>query len=169
MTDYRTIEQLREELKRRYAAADWSRVKLAVFKRDGFKCRTCGSTRRLRAHHKSYRHLWDELNHLDDLATQCANCHRQGTYGELTIAQDRKAIFWLDLANAVGRGLSLAFWAILRWTWRLLKALVFLIMLTLLLGVTILGLLFAILTKRPGLFRLGKHYTWKLVEYAFGL
>ncbi len=121
MEGYRTPEQLREELKRRYAAKDWPVVRMTVFKRDGFRCRTCGTGKNLRCHHKTYVHLWDELNHLEEMATQCKSCHHPGSYGDFTISEDRAALFWLKVASAAGRGLRTLSFAFLKVTWWVLK------------------------------------------------
>lgn len=56
---------------------DWENIRNLVLERDGYKCRTCGSTdRQLHVHHSTYEHLYNELNYLDDLITLCSVCHR---------------------------------------------------------------------------------------------
>lgn len=58
---------------------EWKHIRNLVLDRDGHKCRTCGAKeteRELHVHHSTYEHIYDELNHLDDLITLCSVCHR---------------------------------------------------------------------------------------------
>ncbi len=48
---------------------NWEARREATFERDSRKCRNCGSTRRLQAHHKSYR--------TQKLVTLCHSCHQK--------------------------------------------------------------------------------------------
>lgn len=61
-----------------YRSAYWLAVKLAVFKRDAFKCRACKSEEDLRCHHSMYaggRASWDY--DLCTYETMCAKCHEE--------------------------------------------------------------------------------------------
>lgn len=54
----------------------WAAIRFRIFRRDGFKCRCCGSPKRIQCHHRSY-----ELSVMmgrDDakLLTACRACHR---------------------------------------------------------------------------------------------
>lgn len=163
MTDYRTKEQLREELSRRYAAADWPRVRQAVLRRDGYKCLTCGNSGKLRAHHKTYRHLWNELDHLEDMATQCVTCHHQGEYGDFRISEDRAAIWWINAASRI----LVILWAItqrlIRLAWWTAKKIIWLTVLLFLCVLWLLGLALAF-ARLPGLYHLAGHGIVHLVS-----
>ena len=54
----------------------WREVSRAVKKRAGFRCQLCNSPLDLQAHHRTYEHKGDELNHLDDLICLCKKCHK---------------------------------------------------------------------------------------------
>lgn len=77
-----------KKYKKYIASKDFKAVKDAVFARDNYACCACGwhlseydaekksNKRTLQCHHKEYRHLYDEMNHLEDLVTMCSVCHR---------------------------------------------------------------------------------------------
>ena len=44
--------------------------------RDGYKCKQCGSTQHLHAHHLRYPRVWDDTI-LSDLVTLCRKCHKR--------------------------------------------------------------------------------------------
>ena len=54
---------------------EWNYIRNIVLKRDNNKCTNCGSERKLRVHHKTYKHIFHEINYLIDLVTLCENCH----------------------------------------------------------------------------------------------
>lgn len=66
---------------------EWDEIKKIILERDNYKCQFCGWTpddydpnlksthRTLTVHHKTYEHLYDELNHLDDLIVLDNICH----------------------------------------------------------------------------------------------
>jgi hypothetical protein len=54
----------------------WREVSRAVKKRAGFRCQLCNSPLDLQAHHRTYEHKGDELNHLNDLICLCKKCHK---------------------------------------------------------------------------------------------
>lgn len=69
---------------------EFADIRSKVFWRDGHKCRACGSTESLQAHHLSYRNVYHE--DLDDIICLCRTCHAayhavdniQRLYDELT-------------------------------------------------------------------------------------
>ena len=58
---------------------EWKHITEIVRERDNYHCMCCGRTEddgaKLSVHHNSYKHLYDELNHLDDLTLICTVCH----------------------------------------------------------------------------------------------
>jgi 5-methylcytosine-specific restriction endonuclease McrA len=54
----------------------WREVSRLVKKRYGWRCGVCNSPLALQAHHRTYEHQGDELNHLDDLICLCKVCHK---------------------------------------------------------------------------------------------
>lgn len=63
----------------------WFEKRKAVLKRDGYKCRNCGSEKELIVHHRQYHadkktgrffNSWDYK--LKYLITLCKNCHAAG-------------------------------------------------------------------------------------------
>lgn len=59
-----------------YLASEyWQAVAKAVKKRAGYRCQVCNSQHDLEAHHRTYDHRGDELNHLEDLTCLCRRCH----------------------------------------------------------------------------------------------
>lgn len=58
-----------------YLASDeWKKRRQRAIKRDGGKCRCCGSTTRLTVHHLHYDNLYCERTR--DLVTLCWECHQ---------------------------------------------------------------------------------------------
>lgn len=53
----------------------WLKVSDAVKTRAGYRCQVCNSPHDLAAHHRSYSHRGNELDHLDDLTCLCRRCH----------------------------------------------------------------------------------------------
>ena len=79
----------KKEAKKRYdnyiRSHEWKKIKEKVLERDGYRCQACDycpdedlsdKKRILSVHHKTYRHLFHETNHLEDLITLCSCCHR---------------------------------------------------------------------------------------------
>lgn len=54
----------------------WNQVRVAVLKRDNYKCIICKTTENLQVHHNTYRHHFKEHLHLEDLDTLCRGCHK---------------------------------------------------------------------------------------------
>jgi hypothetical protein len=67
----------KEEYLRYLASPEWKIVKTKVHERDGWRCVLCNSPHELQAHHRSYRHFKDEINHLCDVMTVCRKCHEK--------------------------------------------------------------------------------------------
>jgi len=53
----------------------WREVSSKVKERAGYRCQVCNSPEDLEAHHRTYSHRGDELNHLEDLTCLCRRCH----------------------------------------------------------------------------------------------
>lgn len=62
-------------------AGNWDRIRKAIRKRDGFKCRRCGkAAKRLEVHHLKPIRLFDtprEANNPRNLLTLCVKCHAE--------------------------------------------------------------------------------------------
>ena len=57
----------------------WNKIRYSVYERDHFCCKYCGkkfSINKLNAHHLTYKHVYHEEDHLEDLVTLCLSCHR---------------------------------------------------------------------------------------------
>jgi len=54
---------------------EWQAKRLAVFERDGNRCRLCNSARGLQAHHRHYKNIFHE--EIEDLTTLCHACHER--------------------------------------------------------------------------------------------
>lgn len=58
-----------------YYGPKWKQQRTACLQRDGFACQNCAATENLHVHHwEPYRFSFD--NSLENLATLCADCHR---------------------------------------------------------------------------------------------
>lgn len=63
---------------------DFKEIRKQVLERDNYTCQCCNfsplkeenSKRTLSCHHKTYDHLYNEGEHLDDLITLCNVCHK---------------------------------------------------------------------------------------------
>lgn len=53
---------------------EWQEIRDFIQKRDGGKCRYCGSAINVQVHHRQYPELWGEEN-MDDLELVCLKCH----------------------------------------------------------------------------------------------
>jgi len=54
----------------------WKEIAVAAKNRDKWKCRLCNSGLDLNVHHRSYDILGKEADHMEDLVTLCARCHK---------------------------------------------------------------------------------------------
>lgn len=61
----------------------WKAVRQAVLKRDNNSCVICGCTYSLQVHHDSYKHVCNELRHLEDVMTLCQKCHKEHHYAQM--------------------------------------------------------------------------------------
>jgi 5-methylcytosine-specific restriction endonuclease McrA len=72
---------------------EWAAKRLKIFKRDGYKCQTCGSKKGLQCHHKKYikgKMAWEVPDVF--LETVCEPCHREihkDTHINVFIAKDK--------------------------------------------------------------------------------
>lgn len=64
----------------------WQWIRTLVASRDCFTCTRCGKEcvdkeklTGFEVHHKNYRHIYNEEEHLDDLRFLCSECHRKIT------------------------------------------------------------------------------------------
>ena len=56
-------------------SVEWDEKRRAVLKRDGYRCRRCGTDQKtLTVHHRNYDNLGHER--LEDLITLCPDCHK---------------------------------------------------------------------------------------------
>lgn len=53
----------------------WQNVSEAVKARAGWRCQVCNSENDLCAHHRTYEHRGNEMEHLSDLICMCKSCH----------------------------------------------------------------------------------------------
>lgn len=86
---HRSTVRSQEYLKYKHyiASKEFKVVRDACFARDNYRCACCGwseqdkdpslksTMRNLTCHHKTYVHLYHELDHLDDVVTLCNVCH----------------------------------------------------------------------------------------------
>lgn len=71
-------------------SAAWAQVRRAYYATHPRRCRRCGATSALELHHKTYRHLGRELDHLDDLVCLCEDCHDKLHGGEPRRAKKKR-------------------------------------------------------------------------------
>ena len=55
---------------------EWLIIRQLKIKQADKKCEYCGSRRRLRIHHLTYKHIYNEFYHLEDLIVVCDACHK---------------------------------------------------------------------------------------------
>lgn len=62
---------------------DWLNIRKSVASRSNYTCERCGLLCRnkeklygFQIHHKNYKHIFDESNHLEDLRFLCNQCHQ---------------------------------------------------------------------------------------------
>jgi len=53
----------------------WKEVSRRIKARAGWKCQVCNSPHGLEAHHRTYEHRGNEIEHLEDLICLCRKCH----------------------------------------------------------------------------------------------
>ncbi|MBS1517930.1 MAG: HNH endonuclease [Bacteroidetes bacterium] len=76
---------MNENYRRHLKRPEWFRKRKTILKRDGYKCRNCGSEKELTVHHRQYhydktggRHLNAWQYKLKYLITLCRRCHDEG-------------------------------------------------------------------------------------------
>jgi 5-methylcytosine-specific restriction endonuclease McrA len=84
--------------KPRQAASGWGAQRTSTFSRDGHRCRKCGSSSDLEAHHIKER-VYGGADVLDNLITLCSRCHDEWTYAEPP-AEVASFDIWLTLPPA---------------------------------------------------------------------
>ena len=65
-----------------YSSKRWRRLRRAVFRRDGYRCRSCGRRGRLEADHVVPIAAGGDPWHLDNLQALCRSCHIRKTARE---------------------------------------------------------------------------------------
>lgn len=87
MAREKTEEELEayKEYQKYIKSQEFQDIKQLVLQRDNYHCMCCGRTEAdmnskgkhyiLQAHHNTYKHLYHEREHLDDLITLCNLCH----------------------------------------------------------------------------------------------
>lgn len=53
----------------------WKSIAETVKQRAGYRCQLCNRSHNLQAHHRTYAHIFNEAQHLDDLTCLCGECH----------------------------------------------------------------------------------------------
>ncbi len=53
----------------------WRAIAGKVKERAGHRCQICNSGNRLEVHHRTYAHIFNEAEYLDDLVCLCRGCH----------------------------------------------------------------------------------------------
>ena len=80
----------------------WARVRLAVFRRDGYRCRKCGRPGRLECDHviplRAGGDPWD----LSNLQTLCRGCHIEKTAAESREADPAREAWRALVAELAG-------------------------------------------------------------------
>jgi 5-methylcytosine-specific restriction enzyme A len=98
-------------MRKRYSAKvinspRWPALRMAAKRRDGFKCRQCGSVLKLEVHHEKPVRTHPELAYdLDNLATLCSRCHARVTRIEVGLGSslDAERAKWDVLINELCR------------------------------------------------------------------
>jgi 5-methylcytosine-specific restriction endonuclease McrA len=57
------------------ASPYWKSVRKLVKERDGHRCVLCNTPEDLTVHHRTYKHVGQEMDNLGDLTTLCRSCH----------------------------------------------------------------------------------------------
>ena len=78
-------------------SAAWLRIRDLVLLRDNNRCIICGFKKNLHIHHMTYKHLFKEEGHLEELVTLCQKCHdtihaREGGKNNVSIAESNKKL-----------------------------------------------------------------------------
>lgn len=76
--DWKSIEEPDKKRAAYMRSKEWKEVRELVLDRDRHHCMCCGRGEDevvLTVHHNTYKHLYEETGHLDDLITVCSVCH----------------------------------------------------------------------------------------------
>ncbi len=88
----------------------WQQMRLKVFERDSWTCRSCqDSGHTLHAHHKYYEHGRDPWDYpLDTLITLCESCHEEESHcrpkSEADLLFELRSLFMSDEVACLSRG-----------------------------------------------------------------
>jgi len=52
----------------------WNKINKWIHIRDKV-CQNCGSNKKIQVHHTTYKNIYNELNHLEDVKLLCNKCH----------------------------------------------------------------------------------------------
>jgi len=77
----------------RMPARAWARMRVAVFRRDGYRCRRCGSAGRLECDHVRPLHHGGN-DDIENLQALCVECHLEKTAGEQSRPAPRGHAAW---------------------------------------------------------------------------
>ena len=81
--DYKDMPDGYDKYKKYIQSSDWEKVKEYIYSNVyQKKCYFCGRKEGedgavINLHHNSYIHLYDEINHPEDVIPICASCHRR--------------------------------------------------------------------------------------------
>lgn len=67
------MTERRREYLRHLNSAKWKGIQQEVLARSGYRCKGCGTTKRLQVHHLVYTRFGNE--DIDDLIVLCKDCH----------------------------------------------------------------------------------------------
>lgn len=70
-------------------SAEWYEKRNRIMQRDGYTCQNCGSQEYLQVHHKTYAHIFHELD--EELITLCTDCHKDA---DQTRKRQQRAKIW---------------------------------------------------------------------------
>ena len=59
------------------ASPEWRKVSEAVKAKAGYRCQVCNSPKQLETHHRSYRWVGQDADHMEELICLCHECHQR--------------------------------------------------------------------------------------------
>ena len=80
------------------ATRRWARVRVLVFRRDGYRCRKCARAGALEAHHEPALQDGGDPFDLDGLVTLCRGCHIRRHEADCTFPE---RLEWRRRVNAI--------------------------------------------------------------------
>ena len=87
-----------------YAKLDrkrWALLRLRIFERDGWRCRTCGRVGKTECDHIVPLHKNGAPYDRNNLQTLCSGCHRQKTLEDNGHGPDREREAWAELVAEI--------------------------------------------------------------------